>query len=105
MRERTKSIFNHGGDNEIVVEGNSEIFGGVDLQVNAITTMLGSLDFKFAHDHVGYEYADKAFTKILDSLGGALKAEIAEYPDGMSNIEFVQYYLNFMLEEDNKKVK
>lgn len=101
MKERTKSIFNHGGDNELVVEGDSEIFGGVDLQVSAITTMLDNLDFKFAHDHVGYDYADKAFEQILDSLGGALKAEVAEYPEGMSNIEFVQYYLKFMLEEDN----
>ncbi|MFS0855199.1 hypothetical protein [Paenibacillus taichungensis] len=101
MRERTKSIFNQGGDNEIVVEGNSEIFGGVDLQITTITTMLESLDFKFAHDHVGHDYADKSFTKILDSLGAALKGEIPEYPEGMSNIEFVQYYLKFMLEEDN----
>ncbi|WDQ34961.1 hypothetical protein PTQ21_12250 [Paenibacillus marchantiae] len=101
MRERTKSIFNHGEDNEIVVEGNSEIFGGVDLQVSAITAMLENLDFKFANDHLGNDYADKAFTKILDSMGRALKAETEEYPDGMSNIEFIQYYLKFMLEEDN----
>lgn len=51
--------------------------------------MLGSFDFKFVYDYVGYEYVDKVFIKIFDLLGGVLKVEIVEYFDGMFNIEFV----------------
>ncbi|MMZ54846.1 hypothetical protein D1872_166750 [compost metagenome] len=100
MKERLKINFNHGGANEIVVEGNSEIFGGVDLQINAIKVMLENLDFKFARDQAGYDYSDKAFLQIIDSLGSALRAE-GEYPEGISNVEAVLYYLKFALEEDN----
>jgi hypothetical protein len=101
MKERIEINFNHEGDKEITVEGSSDIFGGLGLQINAIKVMLENLDFKFAYDHVGYDYADKAFLQILDSLGSALKSEITEYPEGISNIKFVQYYLKFLLEEDN----
>ncbi|WP_145153925.1 hypothetical protein [Paenibacillus xylanexedens] len=100
MKERTKMNFNYADDNEIVVEGNSEIFGGVDLQIHAITAMLENLDFKFAYDHAGHDYADNAFLKILDSLGSAIKAE-GPYPEGMSNLEAVQYYLKFTLDQEN----
>ncbi|KAA8787848.1 hypothetical protein EC604_28915 [Paenibacillus amylolyticus] len=98
--ERTKMNFNCADANEIVVEGNSEIFGGVDLQIQAITAMLENLNFKFAYDHVGPDYADQSFLRILEALGSALKAE-GVYPDGISNMEAVQYYLKFTLDQES----
>lgn len=83
----------------IRIEGKSEIFGGVDLQIKAAQAVIENMDFKFAHEHKTYEYSQMAYVQIINSLGRLMKWD-GDYPDRMTNIEIVQYFLlNWLIEE------
>lgn len=82
----------------IKIEGESDIFGGVDLQIKAAQALIENMDFKFAHEHITYEYSQMAYVQIINSLGRLMKWD-GDYPDNMSNIEIVQSFLNWFIEE------
>jgi hypothetical protein len=82
----------------IRIEGKSDIFGGVDLQIKAAQAVIENMDFKFAHEHKTYEYSQMAYVQIINSLGRLMKWD-GDYPDRMTNIEIVQYFLNWLIEE------
>jgi hypothetical protein len=84
---------------KIIVKGDSKIFGGVDLSLKAALTLIESLDFKFAQDHVGFDYPQKAHIQVINSLGRSIKAQ-GFYPDELSNIEVVQHFLNWFIEQN-----
>jgi hypothetical protein len=82
----------------ITVEGESEIFGGVDLQLKATQAIIENMDFKFAHEHKTYDYSEMAYIQIINSLGRLIKWD-GDYPDECSNIEAVRLFLNMFIEE------
>jgi hypothetical protein len=88
----------HSNGITITVEGESEIFGGVDLQLKAAQAIIENMDFKFAQEHKDYEYPQMAYIQIINSLGRQMKWD-GDYPGRMTNIEIVQYFLNWLIEE------
>jgi hypothetical protein len=50
MLENDRRFDIMGEDIKITVEGKGALFGGLDLQVNAIKTMIEMMDFKFAEE-------------------------------------------------------
>ncbi|MEK4008352.1 hypothetical protein [Paenibacillus sp. FSL H3-0333] len=88
----------HSNGVAITVEGESEIFGGVDLQLKAAQAIIENMDFKFAHEHKTYEYSQMAYIQIIDSLGRLIQMD-GDYPDDCSNIEAVKLFLDWVIED------
>ncbi|MEC0089916.1 hypothetical protein [Paenibacillus macquariensis] len=85
-------------DININIEGKSDIFGGVDLSVKAAREIIESLDFKFAYETVGMEYSQIAHIQLVSSIGRSIK-NLGFYPDEMPNIEVIQHFLNWFIDE------
>lgn len=85
-------------DVSVKVEGKSEIFGGVDLQVAAAKQLLSFIDFKFAQEHAGMDYPQKAHIQLINAIGSTIKDQ-GYYPDELSNLEVVQGFLNWFLDD------
>ncbi|MEK4207137.1 hypothetical protein [Paenibacillus sp. FSL R10-2788] len=82
----------------IKIEGEHEIFGGADLQLKAAKTIIEMMDFKFAHE-TDYGYSQKAHIQLINSIGKSIKNE-GVYPDEMPNIQVVQSFLNWFIEDE-----
>jgi hypothetical protein len=96
--ERDKFIEYHSEDLKIVIEGEGDIFGSLDLKVRAIKALIANIDFKFAEEID--EYAkDKVFLQIIDSLGSLIKSD-AMFPQDSKqiNIDVTRKYLEWVIE-------
>ncbi|PYY28300.1 hypothetical protein [Paenibacillus illinoisensis] len=85
------------GDMHITISGKSEIFGGVDLSLEAAKTIIEGLDFKFAQDK-DYDFPQKAHIQIVDALGSSIKS-LGFDPRDQPNIIVVQQFLNWFIDE------
>jgi hypothetical protein len=93
-----KTISIQSGDIKINIEGNSEQFGGLDLQVKAVKALIEVMDFKFAEEE-DFEIRQKVYLQILDAVGSMIKLDFEGFSDEKRNIEAVRDFLDWVLEE------
>ncbi|MGG2201402.1 hypothetical protein [Paenibacillus validus] len=85
---------------EISINGESGMFNGIDLQIEAIRALVEMIDYKFAEE-VDPEARQKATLRILDAVGAAIKIDMRMfgYDAEMKNIEAVQEFLSWITTE------
>ncbi|WP_026574497.1 hypothetical protein [Bacillus sp. UNC438CL73TsuS30] len=90
-------------DMEIIIDGESEVFNGLVLQVKAIKALIETLDFKFAQEE-DMEASQKSYLVLLDAIGAMLKVEMPVFDnDETPNIETVNQFLTWILEKEVHK--
>ncbi|ATA58808.1 hypothetical protein [Geobacillus stearothermophilus] len=82
----------------IEIKGPSNQFGALDLQVQAIKSLISTMDFKFAEEG-DFEVRQKVYLQILDAVGSMIKLDFEGFIDEKRNIEAVCDFLNWVLEE------
>lgn len=92
------------GDMIIKIEGKSQIFGGLDLQVNAIKALISMMDMKFAEEKD--EYArDKVYLQILDAVGSHIRLDsIFPAKETEKNVHVTKKYLDWIIESEIDEV-
>lgn len=72
---------------------------GADLQLKVAKAIIECMDFKLAHEG-DYTFSQKAHIQIqiINSLGKSIKNE-GIYPDETPNIQFVQSFLNWFIND------
>ncbi|WP_374723599.1 hypothetical protein [Calidifontibacillus erzurumensis] len=86
------------GDLEIKIKGKSDQFWGLDLQVEAIKALIEMIDLKFAREKDA-EIVQKVYLSILDTLGANLKVDIMGFNSKKRNIEAVNEFIKWCLDE------
>lgn len=82
----------------IEIKGSSNQFGALDLQVEAIKSLISMMDFKFAEEE-DFDIRQKVYLQILDAVGSMIKLDFEGFSDEKRNIEAVRDFLNWVLEE------
>jgi hypothetical protein len=82
----------------IEIKGSSDQFGALDLQVEAIKSLISMMDFKFAEEE-DFDIRQKVYLQILDAVGSMIKLDFEGFSDEKRNIEVVRDFLNWVLEE------
>jgi hypothetical protein len=96
--EKRKIIANL-GDTKVTIEGPSEQFGSLDLQVKAIKGLIEMLDFKFVEEEDPGS-RQKVYLALLDTIGAMLKVDMVAFNnDDTRNIETVHQFLTWVLKE------
>lgn len=96
MSEKKGSFTVNYDDLTISVEGNSEQFGGLDLQVKAIQALIEMMDFKFAEEE-DPEAQQKVFLSLIDTIGAMMKLDFHGFDDEKMNIEFVKDFIEWTI--------
>ncbi|WP_042375317.1 hypothetical protein [Neobacillus jeddahensis] len=85
------------GDTVVTVEGPTEQFGSLGLQINAIKGLIEMLNFKSVEED-DPEASQKAYLVLLDTIGAMLKTESPAFDnDNTRNIEAVHQFLEWVL--------
>lgn len=84
-------------DLNIVIQGESEDFGGNDLILRAALYLIGSLNFKFQEEKDPI-IREKTYIALIDRIGALIKADWDDSEQKM-NIEAVKDFIDFFITE------
>ncbi|EJW14365.1 hypothetical protein M5X17_00135 [Paenibacillus alvei] len=88
-----------GKDLKIIIQGESEVFGGNDLKLRAALDLIGSFDFKFQEEDDPY-IRDKTYITLIDRIGAMMKSYwLDPSMEKKMNIEAVKDFIEFVINE------
>jgi hypothetical protein len=90
-----------GEDITVILQGESNVFGGADLQLRAALYLIGSIDFKFQEESDPY-IRDKTYITLIDQIGALLKANSDMKA---MNIEVAKQFIESFIEDNSHKSK
>jgi hypothetical protein len=85
---------------KITIEGKSKVFGGGDLQIKAILSLIEMIDFKFQEED-NPEIQEVTYIQFLDMIGLCIKSFWLDPRfKEMKNVEAVKEFIEYFLEEN-----
>lgn len=96
MSKQTEKLVVSGQGLTITIEGDSEQFGGEDLQLRAALQLLG-FDFGFLENE-DFDIREKYYLTILSYLGSIIKYDMP-YKVNESDLVFLKNHLEWMIEQ------
>jgi hypothetical protein len=88
---------------KVQVDGESNVFNGLDLQVKAIKGLIETMDFNFAQED-DMEIDQKTYLVLLDAIGSMLRANMHAFDtENSKNIEVVHQFLSWVIKNDVHK--
>lgn len=86
-------------DLNIIIQGESEVFGGNDLKLRAALDLIGSFDFKLQEEDDPY-IRDKTYITLIDLIGALIKSYwLDPSMKKKMNIEAVKDFIEFFMNE------